>query len=445
MSPRWSSLIGALLCAGCHGPSFILHFDGASCSATSTSGAGPASVQWTTELGRSGAPHAVGVGPDGSVAVAGMFSAEPRTSFVASLDRRGHVRWVREYPGHSTFSGVAIGKNGDIAVNATYRGEPLTLSGQTPSIVGEEDVYIAKWSAAGDAMWMRTLQGRYEDHAGPIVVDDAGDVHFAAQIPGDPIDLGTSKVTGMVVGTLASKDGAVLAATSFAGGRPLALALDRTAPSGHGVVLAGFYEHEMHLGYDAAQNERVLRAAYDYGGGVFVMKLRSPTDLAWADTAVSTHEYVQWYQTGPSVAVSPKGTIVVAANDQGGSNGRTTLLGTWDATGKRGWERCFTTEGGENDETAVAIDDNEVVSVAGNFQTGASYVDRGGPLFLVRYSAAGALLDSSVRFRSDKVSPGAVAIDELGRAVWIGAEFHGKSDEQPTDDIVVQAFGRRAD
>ena len=433
---------GLVLLAACHGPAFVLK-GGSSCGATATGNAGPASVVWTNELGRSGVPHAIGVGPGGAVAVAGMTSGIPRRAFVATFDAHGHLRWLREFAGHATFSGVAIGADGSVAVDATFR-EQIELAGQSIAPpIGEEDVFIAKWSPTGDAQWMRAVQGKYADEAGPLVIDDAGDVHFAARIAGDPISLGATKVSDMVLATLSGKDGAVLGATSWVGAKPTSLAIDRTAASGRGLVLAGFFRDELHLGYDAAQNERVLKPGYGRGGGAFVMKLRSLSDVAWAETAVSVHEYVDWYQAEPSVAVSPRGRIAVVANDHDAR--RTTLIGTWDQAGKRGWERCFSTAGGDSNATAIAFDEGENLSIAGNFQEGASYVDQGGPLFLVRYSATGDLLDSSVRFRSNKISPGAVAIDTLGRAIWIGADFHGKSDEQAPDDVIVQAFGRRLD
>ncbi|MFT3765965.1 MAG: hypothetical protein QM820_10675 [Minicystis sp.] len=442
---RFALAAAALASGGCHGDAFLLHAEG-TCVVTAKGDAGPDTIAWTRELGLSGHPQATAVGALGEIAVAGAI--EGGECFVAALESSGLSRWTRRWPGRCSFSALAFGSDGRLVTMGILR-DTLTIDHTTVRANGDADVLVTSWSPGGALQWAQALGGRGDDVPGAVAVEDSGDVHAALQIA-DRAVIGDVPRDGMVVATLAGLDGAVRSSLSLGLARPVAIALDASERGAPSTVVAGLYEEVVHVGFDAAQQEIILRkpGAHVSGKVLFLARIaggRTP-NLTWARNVARAWLGADWYSIATSLAVDRTGALAVMANElayDDRPNGRTATVTKLDRLGNPLWSRCFALDpGGMESSNAITFADDGTVWAAGNTQRGWSYRERGGPFFLVHYGASGQVLSSSVHQRGDKMAAGSVAVDKLGRALAATMRFHGKSDEQPPDDVVVTALGR---
>lgn len=131
----------------------------------------------TTEIDR---VMAVEPGPAGSVYLAGVYKFPSASGYmwVARYSAGGHQMWLRTY-------GQAEGVDADVrAIAVDPRGD-LIVAGQITDAAGT-DMLVVKYSRTGSRRWVRHYQGPGlgNDTSSAVAVDDRGAVYVVGDSPG---------------------------------------------------------------------------------------------------------------------------------------------------------------------------------------------------------------------------------------------------------------------
>ena len=140
-----------------------------------------------TDFGR-----AVAVDPGGYVYVTGVFRGAAmfeRTRlvsrgnsdiFVAKYDRAGELQWVKQAggQGEDRGHGIAADQTGAVYVAGSFHGAAGFGEQQCLSSVGDRDVFLAKYDAAGVLLWVRQAGGNLIDEGMAVATDPANNVHL---------------------------------------------------------------------------------------------------------------------------------------------------------------------------------------------------------------------------------------------------------------------------
>jgi len=136
--------------------------------------------------------YAVAVDSTGSVLVAGYFmgvvdfGGGPLSSsgnadiFVAKYSSAGVHVWSKRFggTGHDFAYGLAVDGNDNLVMTGFFGwfGGPVDFGGGAMTSVGDSDVFVAKFNAAGAHLWSKRCGGTGADRAQGIAVDANGNV-----------------------------------------------------------------------------------------------------------------------------------------------------------------------------------------------------------------------------------------------------------------------------
>jgi len=146
---------------------------------------------WTAGGIDSDGANAVVAAPDGGWLVGGSFSqtAEFQGTTLTSrggtdamlikLAANGDLEWVKQFGGryNDTISHLAVDAHGNIYVQGVFRdtadwgGKPLIAHGGS-----DNDIVLAKYDVNGDHVWSQGFGNAFNDVAGGLTVDPAGNV-----------------------------------------------------------------------------------------------------------------------------------------------------------------------------------------------------------------------------------------------------------------------------
>ncbi len=104
----------------------------------------------------------------------------------------GHLwSWILAGPGSETVEDVAVFANGDYVVVGGASSGAQTEAGVVPN-QGDVDIFVARLSADGRLLWIRTFGGIGEDEAHAVVVTDEQTILVAGEFRGTATILGAS-------------------------------------------------------------------------------------------------------------------------------------------------------------------------------------------------------------------------------------------------------------
>ncbi len=154
---------------------------------------------WSLGLGGPGTntAHDVAVDGSGNVVVVGLFtgtmtiggqvltSAGAQDIFLAKYDATGAHLWCKRFggTGNDVAKAVAINVAGDVILTGHFRG-PVTFGGAPLAGRGLQDVFVAKFDAAGVHQWSQWYGSAGSDEGQDIVVDASGNVVVTGQYTG---------------------------------------------------------------------------------------------------------------------------------------------------------------------------------------------------------------------------------------------------------------------
>ncbi len=401
---------------------------------------------------RSGSPNAAGTNNDfvkgtkvdanGNVYVTGSFSgtadfgstnitsAGSQDFFLAKYDPAGTLLWVAQGGGAGSDQGLGLTLDpagspivsGDIGGSATFGTNVLTG-------LGASDIFVAKFTPAGQLLWIRTAGGPGTDHGHGVVTDGSGNVFLVGGFSGTAsfgafnlTDLGTRDVcivkfdsAGNVVwarraGSAAGLDDGYEAVPDGAGGIFLTGTIAGNADFGA-------------INLTATGSTEAFVAHYDAGGNVI---------MAVCSAGSGNKE-------GYSLARDPSGNLLLSGSFTGTAIfGADTLrsagngdvfLAKLDSTGTFLWARQG---GGANDDESffgkVAVDGNGNAFIAGavggtaTFNTTTLSGMGNDDVFIGKYDPAGNLVWVQHAGGNNYDYSRGLAVDPAG-TVYVGGTF----------------------
>jgi hypothetical protein len=162
--------------------------------------------QWAKRFGDPAAQFAasVAVTPDGnSIVVVGsvsgsatidgknIVSAGGQDAFVVAFDGGGNAQWVKRAgdegdpsnPTDQWASAVALDADGSVIVAGAYEGT-INLGAGLAASKGGKDVFVAKYTSAGSALWNKSYGDSADQVAFGVAVDSLKDVFVAGGMQG---------------------------------------------------------------------------------------------------------------------------------------------------------------------------------------------------------------------------------------------------------------------
>jgi sugar lactone lactonase YvrE len=234
-------------------------------------------VTWATRIGGTSynSGYSIAVDSDGNVYVTGYYRSNPvylynengttgttlatsgsNDAYIAKYSTVGNLTWATKIGGTTSDIGygIAVDSDGNVYVTGHYQSSTLTLydkdgttSGITLANSGSHDVFIAKYSTVGNAIWAARIGGTSSDIASGIAVDSDGNVYVMGSYDSSTL-------------TLYDKDGTTSGTT--------------LANSGRRDIYIAKYSTDGNVLWAAriggSDNEYVNGIAVDSGGNVYV-------------------------------------------------------------------------------------------------------------------------------------------------------------------------------
>lgn len=128
-----------------------------------------------------------------------------RDAFVVKLDPDGELLWARSFgdAAEQTAHGVALDAQGNVYVTGAYAGA-IDLGRGGVSASGDSDMFVVKLDADGDPVWSFTGGGPDSQGAELIAVDGTGAVAIAGAFSGS-VDMGSGALPGSEVDIFLSR------------------------------------------------------------------------------------------------------------------------------------------------------------------------------------------------------------------------------------------------
>jgi hypothetical protein len=156
--------------------------------------------QWANQAGSSGEDFARNVAIDGSgnSYITGTFkgiasfgsttltSSGLEDMFVAKYDAAGNVLWAKSAGGTNkdAANGIDVDASGNCAITGEFQGSAAFGSTTLTSINSLPDIFIARFDASGNVLWAKSAGGSANDFGRNIAVDGSGNSYFAGEFEG---------------------------------------------------------------------------------------------------------------------------------------------------------------------------------------------------------------------------------------------------------------------
>jgi hypothetical protein len=412
--------------------------------------------QWATTAGGTGGERGYSVTTDasGNVYVTGYFGGTitfgttPLTSvgsddiFIAKYDAAGTVLWATSAGGNSTVNGysVATDTSGNVYVTGYFYGPTITFGTTTLTNVGGPDVFIAKYDAAGTVLWATSATSAGNSYGNSVATDASGNVYVTGYFESPTITFGTTTLTNTSpLGNsedifIAKYDaaGTVLWAKRASGNNSERGYSVTTDASGNVYVTGYFYSPTITFGTTTLTNSGSI------DNDIFIVKYDAAGTVLWATSAGGNST-----DNGYSVATDTSGNVYVTGRFQSdtitfgttaltnaGGGSYDIFIAKYDAVGNVLWAK---TAGGvyEDEGNSVATDASGNVYVTGEFRSptitfgtttlynaGANY------MFIAKYDAAGTVLWATSTTSAGNSYGNSVATDASGN-VYVTGYFVG--------------------
>ncbi|MDF2438646.1 MAG: hypothetical protein K0Q95_3022 [Bacteroidota bacterium] len=297
---------------------------------------------WAKSEGSTGNEKALGVtyDPFGNVVVCGYYtdttvfggvmtaSTNYKDLFVAKYDLNGNLLWMQHAggPGEEEAKSVVCDNSGNIYICGKYSdgatfgtttfSTPVTPYGQF------YNAYIAKYSPTGSLMWVKSVDGDYDDIAWSITKDNNNKLYITGEFSGamfDAINLYTNGRADVFVACYDSNGNAQWAVNA---GNPLVDRARGISCDGSNLYITGQF------GGTATFGPHTLVAADS--SDIFIAELDNTGNFLWASAVGGPADNYEpdSYESGIAVCADGSGPVyATGALLDGGVFGGTTLAG----------------------------------------------------------------------------------------------------------------------
>lgn len=330
--------------------------------------------EWTKTAGGPTTDKVTGIANDqsGNIFITGFFdstiafdsthliSAGGTDVFVAKYDMDGVLIWAKQVGGQNDdyASGISTDITGNCYITGFFfiQGAVSTFGTTTITQTGDADMFISKFSAAGNMLWVRNGGGRDEDASFGITTDVGGNSYVTGYFSGTAL-FGSNKVTSkgysdMFVAKYDAAGNIIWLRTGGGSYQDEAYAIT-TDVSGNCYVTG-------HFTGNSTFNTQTLSSAGYFDTDVFLLKYNPSGVLIWAKNSGGTAN-----DMGYGIDVSNNGQIFVAGIFKGttifgehilsriaASNG---FIAKFESNGKLAWSKS--TNGTQlNEYRKVSVD-----------------------------------------------------------------------------------------
>ncbi len=117
--------------------------------------------------------------------------------FIVKYDASGNVVWVKSAGGtyYDYGQSIAVDANGNSYVTGIFGSSTITFGSTTLTNSGDYDVYIVKYDASGNVVWAKSAGGTNEDKGYGIAVDAIGNSYVTGWFSSSTITFGSTTLT----------------------------------------------------------------------------------------------------------------------------------------------------------------------------------------------------------------------------------------------------------
>lgn len=384
--------------------------------------------------------YGIAVGSDNSLYIAGFFETSARFGdtvlnaaggsgydiFIIKCSQSGNIDWAKRAGGTGLDEGlsIAVDRWDNIYMTGYFQGD-ADFGGTTLTANGGSDMFLAKYTRAGNLVWVTQAGGTGEDRGDSVAVNDDGHVFVTGSFSGSAgfgnINLDSAGLADIFVARCDSDGGFawVKSAGSASFDRGKAIAAD----TGGFIYVTGYFQSTCSFDgvtVTSAGDRDIFTARFDIDGNV--QWVRSAGGPYWDyGLAITWAPGNQIYLTGFFFDTARfQGTQLTAAsqNDM--------FLAKYDHTGNLDWVKQA---GGTSYDRGkgVVCDNSGNVYVTGHFKTETRFENTSltayglYDIFIAKYDAAGQFKWVRQAGGDDYSEGCAIAADHNGAIVITGA------------------------
>ena len=294
--------------------------------------------------------------------------------FISKFTAAGNLLWVRNGGGKNEDAafGISTDVSGNSYVTGYFSGTALFGTNRVTS-TGYSDIFLAKYDAAGNLVWVRTGGGSYQDEAYAVSTDVSGNCYVTGYFTGNAIfgsvPLSSAGYFDTDVLLLKYNPSGVLLWAKRAGGTANDIGYGMDVTSSGQVIVCGVFQGTKSFG------ENVLNRIGGSNG--FVARFESNGKMAWvkstAGTDFSEYRKVSTDANGNCyVAGSIEGDVSFNNTKVSSFGGKDACVVKYDNKGNLMW---VLQGGGTDDDEAMSIssDATGVCYVGGQFNNSATF------------------------------------------------------------------------
>lgn len=263
-------------------------------------------VVWAKSVGSNGSSDdegsAITIDKNGDILVCGRFgnnlslitfgtstlTSANGNCFLAKYDASGNVLWAKSFGGTPGLGmGISSDSNADIYITGNFASTSALFGTITLlNINTNGDVYVAKYSSTGSAIWAKSINGVSTEKVNSLSIDAVGNVYITGKFSSSLLTVGTISLTNGGTSSnmfLVKYDtgGNVQWANAYGGANSVEATAIATDASGNSYV-TGNFTNTFSLGTTTLSSNGV-------SDDLFVAKFDASGNVQWAKRAGGTY------------------------------------------------------------------------------------------------------------------------------------------------------------
>ena len=277
-------------------------------------------------------------------------------AFIFKLDPNGNVLWAKSFGGSSPDEGrtVTTDENNNIYMGGIFWSANVNFGANTFSSVGDDDIYITKYSSTGTAIWTKVFGSSLSETVNDICADKQGYIYFTGEYRESNLTIGTllpanfdgSPTTEVYVSKMDINGNVIWTNTANCQSpdyvRGVAVDLQKNV-----LITGRFADFYLDIDGYVFPGDQISNPNCTSGSGFFLIKFDSVGTFQWFQTISISKEEV-----GLSVKTDKQDNIFVSAFGHGDTllidtitkynlPNSATLLLKYDPNGHIIWQKSF--------------------------------------------------------------------------------------------------------